>query len=300
MGSFLSLFFVLITSTETQTLFLLLSSLVAMLEAFVYDPLISWRLLDQSTDEVGNEVSGTESQEVVGGTITSLPLDAHNVASVLPEPIQEEQDEDGEDDDDEEGDDEDGDGEDQDSKGETENGGNPETNLGSSPLLADASSLGALTAPKPSIISGTPYSTSHAKSLQMYSEMRALAANLSTSSRIASITGGGSLSAADSTFGQGSTTARSRIDKSIRQREQLLSVVDDEGSSSANEDALNERALKVIRRVQDKLTGTDFHTLNEELAGEPLDVQEQVQRLIVQATSSENLCQLFIGWCAFW
>ena len=278
-----------------------------MLEAFVYDPLISWRLLDQSTDEVGNEVSGTESQEVVGGTITSLPLDAHNVPgthTVLPEPIQEEQDEDGEDDDDEEGDDED-----QDSKGETENGGNTETNLGSSisnknvgfPLNADASSLGALTAPKPSIRSGTPYSTSHAKSLQMYSEMRALAANLSTSSRIASITGGGSLSTADSTFGQGSTTARSRIDnKSIRQREQLLSVVDDEGSSSANEDALNERALKVIRRVQDKLTGTDFHTLSEELAGEPLDVQEQVQRLIVQATSSENLCQLFIGWCAFW
>lgn len=292
--------------TEAQTLFLPLSSLVAMLEAFVYDPLISWRLLDQSTDEVGKEFSGTKShEEVVGGTITSLPLDAHNVTvthPVLPESIQEEQDEDGEDDDDD--DDEGDDDEDQGSKGEIENGGNTETNLGSSisnksaglPLPADASSLGALTAPKPSITSGTPYSTSHAKSLQMYSEMRALAANLSTSSRIASVTG--SPSDADGIFG--STTARSRIDKSIRQREKLLSVVDGEGSSAANENALNERALKVIRRVQDKLTGTDFHKLSEELAEEPLDVQEQVQRLIVQATSSENLCQLFIGWCAFW
>lgn len=73
----------------------------------------------------------------------------------------------------------------------------------------------------------------------------------------------------------------------------------DGDADAATEEALNERALKVIRRVQDKLTGTDFHTPDEE-AGEPSDVQDQVQRLIVQATSSENLCQLFIGWCAFW
>ena len=73
----------------------------------------------------------------------------------------------------------------------------------------------------------------------------------------------------------------------------------DGDTDAANEEALNERALKVIRRVQDKLAGTDFHSPEEEV-GEPLDVQDQVQRLIVQATSSENLCQLFIGWCAFW
>ena len=126
----------------------------------------------------------------------------------------------------------------------------------------------------------------------MYSEMRALAANLSTSTRIASISGG----TAEAAFEQGST-ACSRIDKSVRQRE-LLSMRDGD-TTTANEEALNERALKVIRRVQDKLTGTDFHSPEEEV-GEPLDVQDQVQRLIVQATSSENLCQLFIGWCAFW
>jgi serine/threonine-protein kinase mTOR len=29
-------------------------------------------------------------------------------------------------------------------------------------------------------------------------------------------------------------------------------------------------------------------------------VEEQVERLIAEATSDENLCQLFVGWCAFW
>ena len=32
----------------------------------------------------------------------------------------------------------------------------------------------------------------------------------------------------------------------------------------------------------------------------PLSVQEQVDMLIRQATSVENLCQLFMGWCPFW
>jgi FKBP12-rapamycin complex-associated protein len=129
----------------------------------------------------------------------------------------------------------------------------------------------------------------------MYSEMRALAANLSISSRIASIAGD---AVADAAVERGST-ARSRIDKSVRQRD-LLSVLDgSKDSAMANEGQLNERALKVIQRVQDKLTGTDFHSSLKEV-GKPLDVQDQVQRLIVQATSSENLSQLFIGWCAFW
>ncbi|KAI1796782.1 atypical/PIKK/FRAP protein kinase [Ganoderma leucocontextum] len=56
----------------------------------------------------------------------------------------------------------------------------------------------------------------------------------------------------------------------------------------------NERALFVYRRVQDKLTGRDF---NPE---EPLSVSAQVDKLILQATSLENLCQCFSGWCAFW
>jgi len=56
----------------------------------------------------------------------------------------------------------------------------------------------------------------------------------------------------------------------------------------------NERALGVYNRVQNKLTGRDF---NPDV---PLTVQLQVEKLILQATSLENLCQCFSGWCAFW
>lgn len=273
-------------------------SLVAMLEAFVYDPLISWRLLDQSSDELAKDIeaesSATEESREVGIS-TTAQLDSHSTAvqhTAMPAPIQEEQDEDGEDDDDEDDDDED-----QDGSGQDDSDAPSGELFGNNRVQTDpsSSSLGALTPGIKPPASATTYATSHAKSLQMYSEMRALAANMSTSSRIASITGG--TAAGDTAFEQGSSMARSRIDKSVRHRE-LQSMADGD-PATANEEALNERALKVIRRVQDKLTGTDFHSPEEEV-GEPLDVQDQVQRLIVQATSSENLCQLFIGWCAFW
>jgi len=36
-------------------------------------------------------------------------------------------------------------------------------------------------------------------------------------------------------------------------------------------------------------------------AGEnPESAEAQVQHLILQATSHENLCQSYIGWCPFW
>ncbi|OBZ74140.1 Phosphatidylinositol 3-kinase tor2 [Grifola frondosa] len=56
----------------------------------------------------------------------------------------------------------------------------------------------------------------------------------------------------------------------------------------------NERALFVYNRVQNKLTGRDF---NPDVV---LPVAAQVDKLIIQATSLENLCQCFSGWCAFW
>ncbi|GAM22047.1 hypothetical protein SAMD00019534_052220 [Acytostelium subglobosum LB1] len=59
-------------------------------------------------------------------------------------------------------------------------------------------------------------------------------------------------------------------------------------------EALNERALSVINRVNKKLTGRDFSK------DETLGVPEQVQKLIDQATSHEHLCQCYVGWCAFW
>jgi FKBP12-rapamycin complex-associated protein len=57
---------------------------------------------------------------------------------------------------------------------------------------------------------------------------------------------------------------------------------------------LNQRALFVINRVSNKLSGRDFN--NEQ----PLSVTEQVTKLIAQATSKDNLCQCYIGWCPFW
>jgi FKBP12-rapamycin complex-associated protein len=53
---------------------------------------------------------------------------------------------------------------------------------------------------------------------------------------------------------------------------------------------LNSRAVAVVNRVSNKLTGRDF---NPRVT---LDVPTQVDRLILQATSLENLCQCYVGW----
>ena len=76
-------------------------------------------------------------------------------------------------------------------------------------------------------------------------------------------------------------------------------------------EALNKKALDIVQRVRDKLTGRDFNKevgtvsgmsrlLKQFLLQESLKVAEQVDLLIVQATSHENLCQCYIGWCPFW
>ena len=56
----------------------------------------------------------------------------------------------------------------------------------------------------------------------------------------------------------------------------------------------NERALEVLDRVEQKLNGKDFKR------DEELDVVSQVNKLIMEATKLENLCQHYIGWCSFW
>ena len=53
---------------------------------------------------------------------------------------------------------------------------------------------------------------------------------------------------------------------------------------------LNTRAVAVVNRVSNKLTGRDFNPRDT------LDVPTQVDKLIQQATSLENLCQCYIGW----
>ena len=83
----------------------------------------------------------------------------------------------------------------------------------------------------------------------------------------------------------------------------------------ANE-VLNERAVAVMARMSDKLTGRDFssgsalagagsstqHGSEHLASGDARDAQPglsvkvQVQKLILQATSQENLCQNFVGY----
>eukprot|EP00045_Choanoeca_perplexa_P018278 m.285189 g.285189 ORF g.285189 m.285189 type:complete len:2476 (+) comp17770_c0_seq3:155-7582(+) len=59
----------------------------------------------------------------------------------------------------------------------------------------------------------------------------------------------------------------------------------------------NEKAMEVIERVKDKLSGTDFPATAGDMA---MDVSSQVTRLIRDATMHENLCQHYTGWCPFW
>jgi serine/threonine-protein kinase mTOR len=58
---------------------------------------------------------------------------------------------------------------------------------------------------------------------------------------------------------------------------------------------LNKRALSILNRIRDKLTGRDFPHIEAVVS-----VPKQVDLLIKQATNNENLCQCYIGWCPFW
>jgi len=64
--------------------------------------------------------------------------------------------------------------------------------------------------------------------------------------------------------------------------------------SGADLDIMNQRALDILKRIKEKLCGRDFQPK------QVLDVPKQVDHLILQATSVENLCQCYIGWCPFW
>ncbi|KAL7715888.1 Serine/threonine-protein kinase TOR [Entamoeba marina] len=74
---------------------------------------------------------------------------------------------------------------------------------------------------------------------------------------------------------------------------------DDEDTSRRKEPQLGEdvsmksKAGSVMKRVLEKLTGKDF-------GSEELDVHDQVDRLIREATSHENLGQSYQGWCPYW
>lgn len=257
-------------------------SLIAMLEAFVYDPLISWRLAELSPapsdhndrlDRLSHALL-TDGAGAISNPRSGAPIEfvdratrAAERGNVLHEPISEHPDEDS----------------DNEAEVETKEEADNEGMIIGNPLVGGSHTRG--------LAARTTAGSMHsARSLQMYSEIQELAANVASVSRIASITGERRRSDSMDPVQTNASLARSR--SSLRQKE-LMSLADrDQGSGGMYEETLNAKALKVIRRVQDKLSGNDFL--------ENDGVEEQVQRLIVQATSTENLCQLFVGWCAFW
>ena len=231
-------------------------SLVAMLEAFVYDPLISWRLLSQEAKNEKDQSISTDSSELSNDNVSKEGLSTSSSRrgvsfatsmSVTNETIVEATEE----------------------VTDDEKGNHDDEGIKSD------------------------YNKDRKSKLKMYSDIQNMVANMNSNSRIASITGEGAFS---------ESISHSRLGKSVRQRQAMSLLVGDTGEATG--EALNEKALKVIKRVQDKLTGTDFQAdalyTTEEGQRNILDVQDQVQRLIVQATNTESLCQLFIGWCAFW
>ena len=76
------------------------------------------------------------------------------------------------------------------------------------------------------------------------------------------------------------------------------------------DEGMTDRAVTVIRRVTDKLTCRDFAALalgllalNPNEVARPataLDVHDQVDWLIRQASATEKLCLSFLRWCPFW
>jgi hypothetical protein len=56
---------------------------------------------------------------------------------------------------------------------------------------------------------------------------------------------------------------------------------------------VNKNTEKAIARIRSKLNGRDF---KDEI---PLNEENQVGKLIRQATSPENICQSFLGWNPF-
>jgi FKBP12-rapamycin complex-associated protein len=84
------------------------------------------------------------------------------------------------------------------------------------------------------------------------------------------------------------------------------------GTAEEAVDQINARALVVVERVQQKLTGSSpspsslssptdtMYTGRDFKPTVVLNVNDQVDKLIAQAMSLENLSQCFIGFCPFW
>ena len=91
-------------------------------------------------------------------------------------------------------------------------------------------------------------------------------------------------------------------DKQLCREEEFVQF---EEESVNRPEVLSAGALNVINRVSNKLTGILGVALSITLVGRdfsslPLDVPAQVDKLVREAVSVQNLCQAYVGWCPFW
>ena len=94
-------------------------------------------------------------------------------------------------------------------------------------------------------------------------------------------------------------TPRTMAFTSRSMRNSTLSTAEADGLLHSSQEELTDQAVTVVQRVADKLTGLDFQEKRKK-TGKALEISEQIDLLIQQATSNENLSTCFIGWCAFW
>ena len=237
-------------------------SLIATLEAFVHDPLISWRLLNKSgkaRTKGGPEYANKNSiapAEAVPQQQPSTPPAAEDepdsgrksprMGSPRMDPLLEE---------------------------EAESVALAPADVPPpSPPAAGAAASAVAVPPKPP--SAIPPSSKSFRT-DLHLEMNSLA-NTVTSLRDSRL--------ASHSFNQHSIRSMSLHHEHADTREQ---------------GELTEKAVIVIRRVMDKLTGLDFYDPKAPKQA-ALDIPEQVDRLIKQATANENLALSFFGWCPWW
>jgi len=293
-------------------------SVMAMLEAFVHDPLINWRLLNTTAPgETANEYAGAGVMSVSAVHTSS---NAPTPTATPGPPAADETDP---------------------SPADGEQG---QGNADSAQTGADSAQTGADSAQKPS--------TAPAPLLTEEEDVRdADDPPTTTRARAAGLTqpaphhpgvapldvgvGDGS----SSFVGDGSSSFAAEMlpvpmaadaDVDVRavyaaaselQRGRVTALDAVEGLNVDANEVLNDRAVSVMRRMSHKLTGRDGSPGSALVAAPgagatpspgaaqraedvdnatPDGVEAQVQRLIVSATSHENLCQSYIGWCPFW
>ena len=67
-----------------------------------------------------------------------------------------------------------------------------------------------------------------------------------------------------------------------------------EENDEIESEELNKIAKMVLERINNKLSGTEFYP------DIVFEIKEQVDKLINDAISYENLAQSYLGWCPFW